>query len=136
MLNYYPQDNQFRVHDLELIEEQLERVMELVDSEIYFTEIGFQSGKVHCNSSEEKQAEFYHWLFKFWDDYHTEIEFVQINWMHDISDQTLQFYGEYYGSTEGPFLEYLGTLGLKNNDESSKLAWEQIKVDAHARGWK
>jgi hypothetical protein len=136
MLNYYPQDNQFSVYDLELIEEQLDYVLELVDSEIYFTEIGFQSGNVYCNSSEEKQAEFYHWLFKFWDNHHSKIEFVQINWMHDISGQTLQFYGEYYGSTERPFLEYLGTLGLKNHDESSKPAWEQLKVDTHARGWR
>jgi hypothetical protein len=136
MLNYYPQDNRFRVHDLDLIEAQLEQVMHLVDSDIYLTEVGFQSGMEYCNSSEVKQAEFYHWLFEFWDSHVEKIQFVQFNWMHDISSETLDFYGQYYGSTEGPFLEYLGTLGIKNYDETPKLAWKQIKVDANSRGWK
>lgn len=136
MLNYYPQDHDFKVLDIDEIEVQLEEVINLVAGNIYFTEVGYQSGSEFCGSSEEKQAEFYHWLFKFWDDYQSKIEFLQIDWMHDISNQALQNYGAYYGSTDGPFLEYLGTLGLKNYDESPKLAWEQIKVDAQARGWK
>ena len=136
MLNYYPQDKQFQVLDLEEVESQLDRVLELVDGDIYLTEIGYQSGEEFCNSSEEKQAQFYHWVFQFWDENIDKVQFMQINWMHDISAETLNFYAGYYGSNAAPFLEYLGTLGLKNHDESPKLAWRQILEDTRARGWR
>ena len=136
MLNYYPQDHQFRVFDLETIESQVDQVLTMVDKDIYFTEVGFQSGSEFCNSSEVKQARFYHWLFSYWDSHADKIPFVQINWMHDISTLQLNEYAFYYGSDGAAFLEYLGTLGLKNHNESPKLAWEQIKVEANARGWK
>ena len=135
MLNYYPQNEKAEVYNLNKIETDFESIISLVDKTIYFTEIGYQSGDKFSKSSEAKQADFYHFMFDQWDKYYDEIKFIQINWMHDISAETLNFYSDYYGSDDGAFLEYLGTLGLKNHDESSKLAWDQIKVDAQVRGW-
>lgn len=136
MLNYYPSDNDFKVLDMPDIQDQLDMVIAKVDKEIYFTELGFQSGSEHCQSSEEKQAGFYHYFFEWWDDHADQVSFVQVNWMHDISSATLDQYEDYYGFSDKAFLEYLATLGLKNHNETPKLGWEQIKADAHARGWK
>jgi hypothetical protein len=136
MLNYYPSDNYFKVLDIHEIQGQLDMVLSKVDKEIYLTELGFQSGSEHCQSSEEKQARFYHYFFEWWDDHAGQVTFVQINWLHDISSTTLDEYEDYYGFSDKAFLEYLATLGIKNHDETPKLGWEQIKADAHARGWK
>lgn len=136
MLNYYPQDHQARVYGVDEALDILAEAIAPISKNIYFTELGMQSGTKYCDSSEEHQANFFYEYFQFWDNHIDQIKFTQLVWMHDVTSSQLEDFEEYYGLSDPGFLEYLSTLGVKNTDGTSKLAWEQIKSDAQLRGWK
>ncbi|MCK5028255.1 MAG: hypothetical protein KAR57_01385 [Bacteroidales bacterium] len=98
------------------------------------TEVGYQSGLEYCNSSEAKQAEFYHHLFTAWDTYKDNIKFVLVDWLHDQSLALIEEWKDYYG-TDPALVEYLSTLGVCNNDGTDKYAFQQIKEELKARNW-
>ncbi len=136
MLNYYPQDDQFRVLAPELVYDHFDRITNtFAQKAIWLTEAGYQSGSRACDSSEAQQACFYHELFNAWDQHADQIETVIINWLHDQPDKKIKEWQDYYGSSSPGFVEYLSTLGLRNHNHTDKLAWRQILVDTQARGW-
>jgi hypothetical protein len=134
MLNYYPQGDRCRVKPPKAVYTDFSKlVSDFPGREIWMTEIGYQSA-AYCNSSEQKQAEFYHHLFTAWDRHAETIRLIQINWLHDQPPRTIEEWKDYYGS--GPALvEFLSTLGLKYYDGTDKPAWLQVKREALARGW-
>ncbi|MFW5768630.1 MAG: hypothetical protein ACOCYA_01120 [Spirochaetota bacterium] len=134
MLNYYPQGEKCRVKEPAAVHEDFKRLVSLFPGrEIWMTEVGYQSG-AYCNSSEKKQAEFFHHLFTAWDRHDDSIKLVQIDWLHDQSPETIKEWKGYYGS-DPALVEFLSTLGLRNYDGSDKPAWLQVKREAKARGW-
>ena len=135
LLNYYPQNDQFQVYAIDRIEQELDLIRTLINKPIYFTEVGFQSGDEFCKSSEEKQAIFFHFLFSYWDQYPTEIPFININWIDDVSQEELMLFENYYGYSDPAFKEYLATLGLKTSSGKPKYAWKQIKTETEYRNW-
>lgn len=135
MLNYYPQGEKYRVKEPTAVYEDFERLVQLFPGrEIWMTEVGYQSGGTYCNSSEKKQAEFFHHLFSAWDRYGGTIKTVLIDWLHDQSPQTIEEWKGYYGS-DPALVEFLATLGLRHYDGTDKPAWLQVKREAQARGW-
>ncbi len=136
MLNYYPQDDGFRVRAPDVVYEHFNQVAAVFEGrEIWFTELGYQSGREHCGSSETKQARFYHHLFGAWDRHRGQIGLVLINWLHDQSPEKIAEFTEYYGSSAPAFVKFLSTLGLRNYDHTDKPAWKQVVAEAEARGW-
>ena len=135
MLNYYPLDKQFHVLDKETVAEHLSQITKLVDKTIYFTEAGYPSGDIHCQSSEAKQAAFYHTFFDLWDQYASQISLANLVWLHDAAPEQVAAWQVYYGLSDPAFVEYLGTLGVRTHEHTDKAAWQQIQVDAQARGW-
>lgn len=136
MLNYYPQDAQFRVYSPGVVHDDFADVVSYFPSKnIWLTELGYQSGSDHCGSSETRQAEFYHEMFTAWDDNRERIEFVLVDWLHDQSPELIEQWLEYYGSSDPGFVEYLSTLGLRNHDHTDKYAWLQVLAETEARGW-
>jgi len=68
MLNYYPQNDKFEILDPSSVITHFNDIVNYFpDKDIWLTEVGFQSGDNLCNSSKEKQVEFYHHLFTAWD---------------------------------------------------------------------
>jgi hypothetical protein len=134
MLNYYPQDEEFRVLDPTMIYEHFEIALTNFDLPIYITEIGYQSGDKYCNSSEDKQAEFYKELFKFWDLNYERIPVILIAWLNDQSDEIMSGFKEYYGDQPN-LVEYLETLGVRNHDGTPKKAYDAIKHATNERKW-
>jgi len=135
MLNYYPQDHQFRVYDPAIVHDDFNKLTALFPNrEIRLMEVGYQSGSEYVNSSEVKQARFFHEMFTAWDDHRDQIKLILINWLHDQSPQTIEEWKDYYGD-DPALVEYLSTLGLRNYDGTDKPAWLQIKTEANARGW-
>jgi hypothetical protein len=136
MLNYYPQDKSFQVLQPDIVKTHFSDVAsDFNGQEIWFTEIGYQSGSDLCNSSEKKQAEFFHHMFTAWDNHKDQIKYMMINWLHDQSPQTIEDWKDYYGN-DPALVEYLSTLGLRNYNDTDKAAWKQLLEETNARGWK
>jgi len=124
------------VLDPEIVESHFNQIEALFSGrEIWFNEVGYQSGSEYCGSSQTKQAEFYHHLFAAWDSNRASIGLILIDWLHDVSPEVLAEYEEYYGSSDPAFLEYLATLGLRNYNDTDKYAWVQLLAETSARGW-
>jgi len=135
MLNYYPQNDNFQVLEPDVVYNHMsEWVNYFPDKEIWLTEVGYQSGSEYCNSTELKQAEFYHHFFIAWDQHKDKIKFVLIDWLHDQSPETIAEWEDYYGN-DPALVEYLSTLGLRNYDGTDKPAWLQLKAEVSARNW-
>jgi len=136
MLNYYPQNERAEVLDPQIVETHFSAITNMfTGQEIWFTELGYQSGENYCNSSETKQARFYHHLFSAWDDHADQIPYILVNWLHDQSPQVIEKWKNYYGD-DPALVEYLSTLGLRNYDGTDKTAWKQVTEEANQRGWK
>ncbi len=135
MLNYYPQDQNFNVQEPTSVYDDIERITGMFSNKkIWFTELGYQSGSIYCNSSEAKQATFYHHFFTAWDTHQQDISFVLIDWLHDQAPEVIEDWKGYYGDSPG-LVEYLSSLGLRNYDDTDKPAWLQVKEETTARGW-
>ncbi|MCP4292372.1 MAG: hypothetical protein GY780_11135, partial [bacterium] len=136
MLNYYHMDGQYQIRPPYLVHNEFNNmVSEFPGRDVWLTEVGFQSGSEHCQSSEDLQASLFHEMFTAWDTYRYSISYVMIDWLHDASEVQIAEWADYYGSSDPAFLEYLGTLGVRTADGEDKNAWIQIKVEANARGW-
>ncbi len=135
MLNYYPQNDNFEVLDPEIVYTHFGQLVSYFpDKDIWMTEVGYQSGSKYCNSSEAKQAEFYHHLFTAWDLYKDNIKLILIDWLHDQSPALIEEWKDYYGD-DPALVEYLSTLGICNHDGTDKYSFGQIKTEAKARNW-
>ena len=136
MLNYYPQDADFRVLPPEIVHEHFKQMVQhFPEQEIWFTEVGYQSGSEHCDSSEAKQATFYHELFAAWDTHQSQVKLVLVDWLHDQNKTQIAEWESYYGSSAPGFVEYLSTLGLRHYGDTDKAAWIQVLAETQARGW-
>lgn len=135
MLNYYPQDFQFKVLEPEIVHSHFGDIVTwFPGKEIWMTEVGYQSGSNLCESSEEKQGHFYHNMFEAWDSYNEQIKVVIIDWLYDQSPKLIEEWKHYYGN-DPALVEYLSTLGLLNYDGTEKAAWKQVMAETGARGW-
>lgn len=136
MLNYYPQDEAFHVLDPEIVHAHLAEIVRYFPGrEIWFTEVGYQSGSRYCNSSEAKQAAFFHEFFTAWDRHAAQVKLVLVDWLHDQAPDQIAEWEAYYGSSDPGFVEYLSTLGLRNYNHTDKAAWLQALAETQARGW-
>lgn len=136
MINYYPNGPQFAVLDPDVVHTHFDIVTEgFPGGEIWFTELGYQSGSAYCGSSETKQAQFYHEMFTAWDTHRDQIGMILVDWLHDVTPEQVAEWTEYYGLSEPAFIEFLSTLGLRNHDHTDKYAWLQVQAEAQARGW-
>ncbi len=135
MLNYYPQDQQFKVMAPDIVDAHFGDIVTwFPNKEIFLTEVGYQSGDNYCESSEVKQALFYHNMFNTWDKYKGKIKMTIIDWLYEQSPETIEAWKGYYGDSPA-LVEYLSTLGLLNYDGTEKAAWKQVTTETKARGW-
>jgi len=136
MLNYYLQDNQYQVRAPNLVHNDFIHIAsDFLYREIWMTEVGYQSGSEHCQSSEDQQAAFFHELFTAFDTQKDFMSLLLVDWLHDASEAQLDEWMEYYGVPDPAFREFLGTLGLRTNDGQDKDAWVQLKAETGPRGW-
>jgi hypothetical protein len=135
LLTYYPFSSGFKVKDPNYVISDFDSLVEIYPSEeIQFLEAGCPSS-LELNSSENRQGQFIHLIFKAWDIYETQITTINILWLYDISQETLDYYKDYYSYSDSDFLEYLGTLGIIYEDYSPKVAFTTLKAEGSVRGW-
>lgn len=135
-VTYYPfKQGGFIVRDPATVQEDFKRIADLYpNKKIYFTEIGYPSGSLN-GSSETKQADFIKETFAAWDTYTDKIPFMNFQWLHDQSPETVAGWQKYYGLKDKGFASYLGTLGLRTYDGKDKQAFIVLGKEAKKRGW-
>ena len=135
MVTYYPLASDFTFRDPSDVDADMQLVIEKAGGKpIYFLEVGYSSGNV-VKSSPEKQKRFVIEVFKAWDKHAEYIRAINFVWMHDVLDEDVLHYNEYYGTSDPKFSNYLGTLGLKHNDGKPKNAWITLEEESEKRGW-
>ncbi len=121
-INYYPLDSRFHVLPPEDITSQLDAMVQMASGKpVFLTETGYPSGG--CGSSEVMQAQYFQELFKALQPRAAQIPLVMLVWLHDIPPDNLDFYAQYYSSSNRCFLSYLGTLGLRSHSGQDKPAF-------------
>ncbi|MGB1103064.1 MAG: T9SS type A sorting domain-containing protein [Crocinitomicaceae bacterium] len=134
---YYPLDFDFTMQDPEVVFEDFDALIEAYsDSEqlIYFSECGYASSET-CNSSEEQQAHFFSNVFEAWDLHMDRIKYLTIFKLTDWTEADVIAFGEYYDIDDPIFLEYLRTLGVRDEFGDFKLAYDFILCELAARDW-
>jgi hypothetical protein len=103
---------------------------------IHMVECGYASS-ARCNSTEQKQAEFFTETFAAWDTFYHNIKSISIFKVADWSQAEVDTLGKFYGISDTAFLEYLRTLGLRSyvGMGTDKPAVEAIACALDARNW-
>lgn len=136
-LTYYPLNSDFTVQDTSVVQHDFEEIVDLYpNKKIYFAECGYPSSEI-CNSSEQKQADFYTAVFKAWDQFSIQIPYITVFKTTDWDSSAVVSFAEYYGVSDQRFTEYLRTLGVRTWDGagSNKLAYENILCELASRDW-
>ena len=135
LVTYYPLQGDFTVEDPKVVHADLERLCAgNPGRRIDLAETGFPSG-AKTLSSPQKQAQFFRELFQAWDKHAKQVRMVLVNWQTDISPASVATFKAYYGLDTPAFLEFLGTLGLREWSGIEKPAWGVFRAEAKARGW-
>ncbi len=135
MVTYYPLKADFSVREPEVVGEDWDALVTLYPGrEIHFPEVGYPSSPL-LGSSEEKQARFVEAVFRAWDRHAEQIGMVSFIWLHEITEERLAAYSQYYGVRDERFLAYLGSLGLRSAEGEAKPAFGVLLKEARRRGW-
>ncbi len=135
MLTYYPLNTDFTPRAPDVASADFATMVSAFPGrEIFLAEIGYQSS-ANCGSSEAAQASFVTNAFAAWDENDTAITRMLWNWQTDITQAALDDFEQAFGLSDPCFLEYLGTLGLRNRDASIKQGWTRFVSEATARGF-
>lgn len=135
MVTYYPLNDDFTVAPPRQVHADFDALIKLYpDRPVYVMEIGYPSGE-GLGSSRLAQADFISEAFAMWDRYADVIGYMEFTWMHEQPEYQLDVWAEYYGIDDSNFREFLGTLGLRENDGRNKAAFERFLREADRRGW-
>ncbi len=137
-ITYYPLNPDFTVRNPAAVAADFDAMISAFSASpskmIHILEAGYPSSAL-CGSSEANQADFIGNLFGAWDGRMDRIAAVNITWLTDVSQATVDQWEIYYGVSDPAFLAYLATLGIRNNDGSEKAAFGRLRQEADARGW-
>ena len=135
LVTYYPLGPDFAAHPPSAVQGDVDRLLAAYpDGPVHLLETGYPSG-TSCGGSPGRQADFVREVFRAWDRHAARIRSVEFTWLTDIAPATVDAYVDYYGVDDACFRDYLGTLGLREHDGSSKPAWDRLVEEAEARGW-
>lgn len=135
LVSYYPLNDDLSVKDPKIVNTDYDVLTQAYPGRIIYVEqTGYPTSEL-LNSSEVKQREFIRETFKAWDRHGDQIKYVFFTWLHDLPQETIDFYKSYYGSDDKRFLEYLRTLGFRTVQGEDKEGFKAIKTEAKARGW-
>ena len=134
MTTYYPLDEAMQVRPPGGVRADVRALVDLYpERRIAFMEAGCPSGRDN-GSNRGTQRHFVRRLFQAWDAF-DQIEFVLLNWLHDIPAEELAGFLDYYGSDDLAFASFLGTLGLRTESGVDKPAFIQLRRETAKRGW-
>ncbi|MBI5352981.1 MAG: hypothetical protein HZB50_10115 [Chloroflexi bacterium] len=134
-VSYYPLEANGNVKDPSTVRADFDLIASLYpDQPIYFFQFGYPSSE-YIKSSEERQSQFIREAFQAWDAHADHILMLDFTWLHDKSPEEVREFEKYYGFSNRPFAEFLGTLGLRTYGGKDKPAFQILIEEAKARGW-
>jgi hypothetical protein len=102
---------------------------------IHVVELGFASGAA-CGGSEEAQRQFVAHAFAAWDRHAGKIAALYFSWLTDLTAAAASSTAAYYGLAGSPaFVDFLRTLGQRDENGAPKPAFAQTIAESAARGW-
>ena len=119
--------------DTDTIFSEMLNISDRVNKKFAITETGWSS--VGFNGSEIKQAQYIRELFRTYNKYKDDLEFLCLFVIYDIPENLNKEIAEPFGLGEHKeFLKMIGSLGLVHNDGRAKEAWsvfleEMIKLE-------
>ncbi len=136
-VSYYPMAEGSQVKPLTTIPLDFAELVSLYpEKPICFYQYGYPSSPT-CGSSTDLQADFIIETFNTWDNYADNVKMIDFTWLHDLSQESVDFYGDYYGIDDEAFLEFLRSLGLRSweGEGSDKPALDELRCQAKQRGY-
>jgi hypothetical protein len=136
LATHYPMDGGFMFLPPAQVEADLDSLVAIGYAKpIHVVELGFASGAA-CGSSEEEQRRFVAHAFAAWDRHSTKIASIYFSWLTDMTAATASSTAAYYGlAGNAAFVEFLRTLGQRDENGVAKPAFTQTLAEAQARGW-
>ena len=136
LVTHYPMDSGFQFRAPSAVETDLDALVALGYAQpLHVVELGYASG-ADCGSSEEKQRQFVAHVFAAWDRHSTKIASVYFSWLTDLTADQASSTAAYYGlAGNAAFVEFLRTLGQRDENGQAKPAFSQTAYEAAARGW-
>ena len=137
LITYYPLKSDYTFLEPSVVIPDMDRLCAKYSGRrIDLAEFGYPSGTA-SGSSPAKQADFYRFFFKAWDKHAKQIRLSLVDWQTDLSPSTLVAFCGYYGVSSSAFVDFLGTLGLREwaGSGKDKPAWAALKTETRVRGW-
>jgi hypothetical protein len=136
LATHYPMDGGFQFLPPAQVEADLDALVALGYAQpIHVVELGFASGAA-CGSSEEDQRQFVAHAFAAWDRHAGKIASIYFSWLTDMTSAAATTTAGYYGLAGNPaFVDFIRTLGQRNETGAAKPAFTQTIAEASARGW-
>jgi hypothetical protein len=136
-ISYYPLEGNFTVREPKTVKKDFARLLENFKGSkpVYFYQYGYPSSK-YVGSSEDKQASFIKETFEAWDLYKSRVKMIDITWLTDMSTAELNTTSKFYRSFDRRFTDFLSSIGLRSYSGREKPAFDQMKKELKARGWK
>lgn len=129
---YYPLQADYSVQPPQAPAQDFPALLQLAGSkQLVLQEVGYPSSTIN-GSSEAMQAEFFHQVFAAWRDSDGRIPFLSLFLLHDIASDLVDVFTVYYGVPDPKFRAYLDSIGLRNRDNTDKLAWPAVVEEAAA----
>lgn len=136
LVSYYPNDDT-GLQEPTVVSNDYDKLVATYPSRvIYIEQTGYPTSGF-LGSSEAKQREFIRETFRAWDKHADQIKYISFAWLHDLPQSALDFYTQYYGTSDKNLMEFLRTLGFRTYTGSGedKESFRAIKAEAEARGW-
>jgi hypothetical protein len=117
---YYPLDGTFAMRPLTEVPSDIDILINAAAGKpLWLLETGYASAG--CGGSEQAQSDFFA-LMRAEAQKRPQIALISFTFLTDFAPAVVDEYVDYYGVSEDCFARYLGSIGLRNSDGSSKQA--------------
>lgn len=119
MINHYPLTPEFQTRDPRNTAADLSDMIAMAGrKQVLLTETGYPSGG--CGASEAMQLAYFQQVLQFADANSQSMPLVTLVWLHDLNQDAVTGYAQYYSQSSECFADYLATLGMRSYQGSDK----------------
>jgi hypothetical protein len=135
-VSYLPLDSSAHVRPTSEVGADIDRILSAApaDKPLIIHEAGFPTATA-CGADPSGQATFVRAMFAAWDKNAARIPLLTFRELVDAPEEVVSALAARRGRNDGPFLAFLGSLGLRSADGVGKAGWDAFLLEARARGF-